>query len=216
MGPKGQRLWPALVACVPNWSSQMNFVCVCWGGDVTPPSPSWEQFSTAVRVEPLVIVEPKAGGRRSGGFRGTKARSVHPANERAAEGGPEPSRSRAGARGDRRAAEGREQRRLGGLRRGHLLPPGQIKEAWRGHWEEMVPCFFGKSIRPTLNGAFCSPSSGVTGQVCFQVWGWGSDGGGAALSCLRTLRTSFCSLYSPSCLFSLLPALLPLSAQASS
>lgn len=109
----------------------------------------------------------------------------------------DPSPGRAGAGSDRRVAEGREQRRLGGLRRGHLLPPGQIKEAWRGHWEEMVPCFFGKSIRPTLNGAFCSPSSEGTGQVGFQVSGWGSDRGGAALSCPRTLRTSFCSPYSP-------------------
>lgn len=118
-----------------------------------------------------MIVESKADGRRSGGFRGTKACSGHPASERPR---VDPSPGRAGAGGDRRAAEGREQRRLGGLRRGHLLPPGQIKEAWRGHWEEMVPCFFGKSIRPTLNGAFGSPSSGVTGQVCFRVSGWGS------------------------------------------
>lgn len=138
---------------------------------------------------------------------------MHPASERPR---VDPSPGRAGAGGDRRAAEVREQRRLGGLRRGHLLPPGQIKEAWRGHWEEMVPCFFGKSIRPTLNGTFCSPSSGVTGQVCFQVSGWGSVGGGAALSCLRTLRTSLCSAYSSTCPFSLLRALPPLSAQTSS
>lgn len=62
----------------------------------------------------------------------------------------------------------------GGLRRGHLLPPGQIKEAWRGHWEEMVLCFFGKSIRPTLNRAFNALSLGVAGQVCFQASEWGS------------------------------------------
>lgn len=48
-----------------------------------------------------------------------------------------------------------------GLCRGHLLPPGQIKEDWRGHLEEMVLFFFGKSIRPTLNGAFRPPSLGV-------------------------------------------------------
>lgn len=135
--------------------------------------------------------------------------------ERAAEGGPEPGPRRCRRR--QAAAEGQEQRRLGGPRRGHLLPPGQIKEAWRGHWEEMVPCFFGKSIRPTLNGTFCSPSSGVTGQVCFQVSGWGSDGGGgAALSCLRILRTSLCSPSSSTSPFSLLRALPPLSAQTSS
>lgn len=99
-------------------------------------------------------------------FRGTKPCSVHPASERRT---VYPSPGRAGAGGHRQAAEGREQRRLGGQRRGHLLPQGQIKEAWGGHWEEMVPCFFGKSIRPTLNGAFCSPCPGVTGQVCFQV-----------------------------------------------
>ena len=46
---------------------------------------------------------------------------------------------------------------------GHLLPPGQIRKDWRGHLEEMV-LFFGKSIRPTLNRAFCPPSLGVLGN----------------------------------------------------
>lgn len=47
-----------------------------------------------------------------------------------------------------------------GLLGGHLLPPGQIKEDWRGRLEEMM-LFFGKSIRPTRNRAFCPPSLGV-------------------------------------------------------
>lgn len=50
-----------------------------------------------------------------------------------------------------------------GLLGGHLLPPGQIKKDWRGHLEEMV-LFFGKSIRPTHNRAFCPPSLGVPGN----------------------------------------------------
>ena len=50
-----------------------------------------------------------------------------------------------------------------GLLGGHLLPPGQIRKDWRGHLEEMV-LFFGKSIRPTLNRAFCPPSLGVLGN----------------------------------------------------
>lgn len=44
-----------------------------------------------------------------------------------------------------------------GLSRSHLLPPGQIKEDFRGPLEEMVLFFFGKSIRPTLNRHFTSP-----------------------------------------------------------
>lgn len=133
---------------------------------------------------------------------------------REAEGGRRPGRAGAGSGG--RAAEGREQRRLGGQRRGHLLPPGQIKEAWRGHWEEMVPCFFGKSIRPTLNGAFGSPSSGVAGQVCFQI----SERGSRERRCRLVLRahpknlSALCFVPLP---FSLSSGLFPpLSAQASS
>lgn len=49
------------------------------------------------------------------------------------------------------------------LCRGHLPPPGQIKEDCRGHLEEMV-LFFAKSIRPTLNRAFCPPSLGLPGK----------------------------------------------------
>lgn len=55
-----------------------------------------------------------------------------------------------------------------GLRRGHLLPPGQIKEDWRGHLEEMVLFFMGNQFVPPLMGHTALPpwASQATG---FQV-----------------------------------------------
>lgn len=102
----------------------------------------------------------------------------------------------------------------GAPRRGHLLPPGQIKADWRGRLEEMV-LVFGKSIRPTLNRACGPPSLGVSSRPwasrSFQIPFWKRRPLGLPVLpenflCCRQRRTS---------LFSLLRALPPLSTQAS-
>lgn len=152
MGPKGQRLWPALVAWVPNWSSQMNLAG--WGWGVYSPI---SLLGTDFHRCPSGAISDwgaQAGRRRSGGFRGTKACSVHPASERPR---VDPSPGHAGAGGDRRPLKARNKGASGARAEVTCCLRGRLRRPGEGIGRKWFLASLENQFVPPLMGHFVPP-----------------------------------------------------------